>query len=212
MARRILILDWDDVVTSTADILKAINAVFLGAGAPQDLVESTYVETKGDGNGYRPTVQARLIAKYLNLDPDPMIEQLTKVMANTERFVFKDARQFIEAMHKRGEPLGVLTAGDPWFQVHKIAMSGLHDKFSMVEVVSGQNYIEEKVGRIRRFLERFESVVMFDDRVPILRRMQQVWSDAVTPIFVNRKKEPLLDQGMKAITSFSDKTLNSLIS
>lgn len=208
---QILILDWDDVVSNTAAFLAERNTILKEAGAPQELIDQTYKEIKADGHGYNLTTHIRLIFKQLNSDAEPIIEKMKGVIKDMSRFVFEDAREFIELMHSKKVPLGVLTAGDAWFQVHKIATSGLQTKFAMVEVVSGQNFIEEKVKRIKNFLDRFDSAVMFDDRTPILERMATVWAAQLKPIFVNRKKEAV-PAGLSAISSFSDQALSKLIS
>ncbi len=138
-----IILDFDDTLFDTTEWKKYRAEALQQSGVSPELFQETYLTIRhGDDRGYSNHAHAELLAAY-GL-PEKEIEKSLELTSGPEvmqRFLFPDARWFLEELRKKKEKIMLITLGDPAFQKIKLDAAGIYYFFDETYFV---NHHKEK--------------------------------------------------------------------
>ncbi len=159
-------------------------------GVPEAVYWETYREARNDAGGlmtYSDKRHAEALAAR-GFVYDLVFKQLAESVAQAKAFLASDAISFLHFLKSTGEPLVLLSLGEPGMQEWKVRQSGIHDFFDRLffvdagkkqilselqEAESGDCscwLVNDKVGETKELLEAFpklRAVLRRSDSIPI---------------------------------------------
>lgn len=124
-----LFLDFDDTLFNTNEFYAALEDVFDGAGVPKELFWQSYQELRSEapseGWCYSFEVHIERLRRHIVFDEDGLRKTLASVVLNTEKYLFPDAKDFLESLRNAQHEVFILSFGDVSHQTAKISGSGI---------------------------------------------------------------------------------------
>lgn len=189
-------LDFDNTLYDTVALSVDIEKIFLSAGLTKEQFDETMGEaTKGkSGTFYNYSFEHHLALcqeKGYSVSAD-VLEELEQLL--TKDLTFPDTYHFLEEMRKRGKMVFVLTAGNPDFQMKKIATTRIaefiddiivchHKKDEEVALRKAEAkqvwFINDKVTENIAVKEKFSDITVITKRHPIRETEEELKSSGI---------------------------------
>ncbi len=159
------VIDFDDTLFHTQGFKECRTHSLAFAGVSLKDIHETYREAY-QHNGLA-SYSNHTHADFLSLrgyERDRMLEVLDGTTGDRlQDFLFPDTVDFIDSLKSVGEPLVLLSLGDPAMQELKVKGSGIHDYFDRVFMVSDSK--EHVLRELISVGEREEDVWFINDKV-----------------------------------------------
>lgn len=195
--RLAIVFDWDDLILNTEVVKNRIGDSLAKRGAPRELVLQTAAIAK-DAKGYHPLIHGRMIVDQIG-DVAGSAKDIAQIIlghhaAGAKKLLFADAVRTVQAAHKAGVPLYVLSAGHPITQNLKINGSGLShlfQKIHLVKITGMDSAGSTKAKVLSGIVRRHGKAIFLDDRPKTIEEVRRAkdLDGKVLPILVWRKKE-----------------------
>jgi FMN phosphatase YigB (HAD superfamily) len=184
--------DWDDVILNTDKVRELCYNLPRLAGISDELNNKVIDSFKNNG-GYNFRRHMRDLVRH-----DASLATVVPVLQRAfddffkheKELLYRDAERIIQRLHGRYD-LAVVTTGDPEFQQHKIALTGMARYFRhMLFVPEGKRGVPASKARaLGQLLELYPKVFFFDDRVDTIGQAHDEHGHhgRLVPIRVDRK-------------------------
>lgn len=168
-----IIFDLDYTLLDTVAFKEALADAVTAHGPSRAEYEAAYRKTvKREGKAYDYDPDAHLELMRAMFPDDAALAQaregIDKVLSETEKYLYPEARELLEAAGKHDADLMLMTLGNEKWQEAKVKHSGLMDLFD--EVVATE---KEKTGLIRRAGDGHEKVIVVNDNGEEMKGMQR---------------------------------------
>lgn len=158
------IVDFDDTLINTNAQKLARLELLKEIGVSEELYWKTYNMARVNEIGqvvYSHNRHAQIL-KGFGFDEEKVMTLSQSVSDRSKEFLFKDAVEFLEKIKKLGQPLILLSLGDPLIQEQRVNGAGIHRYFDRVFFVN-----DTKVHVVQEILEHHkpEKVWFINDKV-----------------------------------------------
>ncbi len=180
------IIDFDDTLFNTRPGFRDARAQALAeVGVSDELYQATYLKARNGSDGlvhYDDRRHAQVLAAE-GFDEEKMFAALSSTVTpdKLKEFLFDDAISFLETLRSFGEPMVLLSLGDPDYQYLKIKRLDLEKYFDRVFMVSApkKTVMAELLGAVSdttiwfvndKINETIELATAFPRLLPILKQ------------------------------------------
>lgn len=128
------IVDFDDTLFDTNRYKHERLLAVIKCGVSEELFQKTYRSSRQNSSGifvYSDEVHADALEKE-GFEKSKILNAFSSVNKVLESFVFSDTIFFLTELKKTGQPLVLLSLGNPETQEMKVKGSGIHDFFDRV--------------------------------------------------------------------------------
>ncbi|MFH1789569.1 MAG: HAD family hydrolase [bacterium] len=160
------IIDFDDTLFDTrkfkSDRMKALEKI----GISEKLYEETYLKARNELGlvFYNSDRHARVIAQHgFDEQKIKLVFYLFNQPDQLKKYLFSDAKLFLRKLKKLGEPLALLSLGNPEFQYLKVKGSGIHEYFDRVFMTSSPK--KEVIKKIIESHDKKTKIWLINDKI-----------------------------------------------
>jgi len=144
------IVDFDDTLFDTYRFKRTRIQVLKKLGVSEELFWQTYREARNDAEGnfcYSDNCHAQMLERA-GFDKQIMYAALQTVTVRMKEFLFVGAEEFLQYLKGLGQPMVLLSFGDPAFQEMKVKGSGVDKYFDRLFMVQDtkEHVIRELLG------------------------------------------------------------------
>ncbi|MDP3957080.1 MAG: HAD family hydrolase [bacterium] len=182
-----IFLDFDDLLFDTRAFFDGLQDIFEEFGIPGELFRKSYQEMKAEfppeGWCYSPEMHIERLRQHSPFDVEGVRKKLEVFMADTEKFLFPDVKEFLAALKKSGQSIFILSFGDVHFQTAKISGTGILPYIER-SIIADKDKAESLRGEIG---DSGENSWFFDDRIHFIEGIKRVFPKIRT-VCVQRKE------------------------
>lgn len=204
-----IILDWDGVIFNDALFKQDLFTSMTAHGLTQEEIAQLYKDTK-DANGYNDINLAHGIADATDATFDEVLAVINKLISETAtKYIYTDARSFIEKLREQSHDMIILTAGDHRIQHDKIAASGLKDFFKEIIVVEVADTRSNKQQALSNVAKSYNNILFYDDKLATIIHLHETLRNetSIVPIWVDRTARNKVYDGFTVDTLSYDTVL-----
>ncbi|MDP2655948.1 MAG: HAD hydrolase-like protein [bacterium] len=171
-----IIIDFDDTLFDTQRLKHTRADALFTLGVPADLYWETYNEARRNVDGdyvYSSQRQAQLLSEH-GFDIQQILNALETTTSHTSlcSFLLPFAESLLQYLQSLGQPIVLLSTGDPDFQTIKIKGSGISQYFERLILVNGS-----KEEALRTLFEKYDedSTWFINDKVGETLELQSMF-------------------------------------
>lgn len=162
-SRKLIFIDFDDVLFNTRAFKKNYFRVFSRFGVPARKAIEAYLEMRKDIGRDDPRIHiARLKKQYHSLRGAELENALYRLRGRGREYVFKDVVPFLRSLRGSGRRMELISSGDPRVQRKKILSSGLNRCFNGKIHLVDNDYKSKTVKEV--FGRKKTAFVFIDDK------------------------------------------------
>lgn len=201
-----IFLDFDDTLFDTSAFFNALQVIFEKFGVSKALFLKSYQEMKAEfptiGWRYSCEMHIERLRQSLSFDEEGLRKELRVCIADTEKFLFPDAKSFLASLKVSGYSTFILSFGDIYFQTAKISGTGI-SQFIERNIITDK---DKAVALQSEIDDDGKNAWFFDDRIHFIESVKRAFPKVRT-VLVRRvgghqEEEP---------NAFCDYTTNDLV-
>jgi len=180
----LIFLDFDDVLFNTKEFKNDYFKLFEAEGISREVFDKFYYTFSGGVKvaKYYPQKHLDRIFGESNPARQNFEKKIIKFISNTEKYIFKDVKNFLENFSS--DNLCVLSFSKTDFQKSKIMNSGIAKYFSQIEITN-----QLKGGAMAEILKnkKADKIYFVDDRAEHIKDAK-IKNDGIIAILLKRKE------------------------
>ncbi len=170
-----IILDFDDTIFNTHNLMRDVCAVFSDLGFQEEQFWGAYAECKEKAGDFNPEIIINLLNEIKPFDEIKAKKKINSILGNSKDFVYPDFFSFAKNFNKKD--LILLSFGEANFQRTKIKNSGVSPFFSEI-IITQKNKTENLEPLCKKYSE--EKIFFIDDKTKQIDEVKKIFPQIIS--------------------------------